>query len=218
MGRALSLQKLLYGQHQSFDEVRQNSPLLDLLKSCGWTWIYKHHVFISARPTICATNEEGQLHHSQHAALKYPDGLEVHAINGVKVPRYVVEAPQKITTWRINKESNIEVRRIMIDRYRLGEEVHGIGAYVRDSYAIKLDYDETRGTLWRLPDGDIGGGTWRSDREDIVMLEVVNRSPEPDGHFKRYWLRVPPDMQSSAQASAWTFGMEAETYNPEIET
>jgi hypothetical protein len=54
--------------------------------------------------------------------------------------------------------------------------------------------------------------------EPIVMIEVVNRTRDPDGGFKRYWLRVPPTVQTAREAVAWTFNMPAEQYAPEIET
>jgi hypothetical protein len=37
----------------------------------------------------------------------------------------------------------------MIERYRVGEEVRGIAAYLRDSGGVRLDHDEVFGTLWR---------------------------------------------------------------------
>jgi hypothetical protein len=40
----------------------------------------------------------------------------------------------------------------------------------------------------------------------------------PDGSFKRYWLRVPPSVQTAPEAMAWTFDMPAEDYAPTIET
>jgi hypothetical protein len=73
----------------------------------------------------------------------------------------------------------------------------------------RLDHDEHYGTLWRrnIPDD-----------EPIVMIEVVNRTREPDGSFKRYWLRVWPTTQTAREAVAWTFNMPAEQYSPERET
>lgn len=48
---------------------------------------------------------------------------------------------------------------------------------------------------------------------DIVFLQV--RDPSSG---KIYFLKVPPDMRSVKEAKAWTFGLEKEEYNPEIET
>jgi hypothetical protein len=97
----------------------------------------------------------------------------------------------------------------MIERYRHGEDVSGAAAYVRDSGAERLDSDERFGTLWRR---NVPGD------EPIVMIEVVNATPEPDGRRKRYWLRVPPGTQTAHEAVAWTFGLSARDYTPAIET
>jgi hypothetical protein len=49
------------------------------------------------------------------------------------------------------------------------------------------------------------------------MIEMVNRTPEPDSSFRRYWLRVPPTMRTAREEVAWTFNMPAKQYAPEIE-
>jgi hypothetical protein len=45
----------------------------------------------------------------------------------------VAEEPGKIGVTSIGAERNAEVRRVMIERYRYGEEISGAAAYVRDS-------------------------------------------------------------------------------------
>ena len=50
------------------------------------------------------------------------------------------------------------------------------------------------------------------------MVKVVNSTPEPDGSFKDYFLRVPPDMQTAHQAVAWTFDKTVATYQPVLQT
>lgn len=54
--------------------------------------------------------------------------------------------------------------------------------------------------------------------EPLVMVRVVNSTPEPDGSFKRYMLRVPPTVQTAREAVAWTFDMPPEQYRPEVQT
>jgi hypothetical protein len=94
----------------------------------------------------------------------------------------------------------------MAYRRRVGQSTGGRGV---QSGAKRLDHDERYGTLWRR---DI------ADDEPIVMIGVVNSTPEPDGRFKRYWLRMPPDMTMAREAVAWTFDMPAEAYAPAKET
>lgn len=54
--------------------------------------------------------------------------------------------------------------------------------------------------------------------EPLVMVQVVNSTPEPDGHFKHYFLRVPPEIQTAHEGVAWSFGKTAKEYTPLIET
>ena len=50
------------------------------------------------------------------------------------------------------------------------------------------------------------------------MVRVRNSTPEPDGTYKIYRLRVPPWIQTARQAVAWTFGLSEEEYAPLEET
>jgi len=97
----------------------------------------------------------------------------------------------------------------MIERYRHGSEIVGAAAYIKDADAKRLDHDESFGTLWRRD---------FTDDEPIVMLEVINSTREPDGHFKHYFLRLPPTITTAQAAVAWTFDIPAEDYAPQIET
>ena len=47
------------------------------------------------------------------------------------------------------------------------------------------------------------------------MVEVRNSTPEPDGAFKTYFLRVPPDIQTARAAVAWTFSKDEADYEPQ---
>jgi hypothetical protein len=49
-----------------------------------------------------------------------------------------------------------------------------------------------------------------------VVVKVVNSTPEPDGSFKDYLLRVPPDIRTPREAVAWTFATD--DYRPAVQT
>jgi hypothetical protein len=100
-----------------------------------------------------------------------------------------------LTVKEIQEERNAEVRRVMVERY-------GLSRFLMDSGAKKLAEDEF-GELYQ---------TEIADDEPICMIKLVNSTPEPDGEFKNYWLRVPPDMKTARQAVAWTFGMTPDEY------
>jgi hypothetical protein len=185
------------------------SGVWELAQSAGWALPHRSICWVSERPGTLVRDDRGRLHSLAGPACTYPDGWEIHAVRGVCVPAYVVERPAEISIERIDGEDNVEVRRVMIERYRLGEEMSGAAAWIRDAGGERLDHDETCGTLWRrnVPDD-----------EPIVMVEVVNSTPEPDGSRKRYWLRVPSDMRTARDAVAWTFGLSGGEYDPLEET
>ena len=101
----------------------------------------------------------------------------------------------------IDCESNVDVRRVLIERY-------GVENYLLDSGAEIRHYDQC-GTLYvtELPND-----------ENIAMVRVTNSTPEPDGQFRTYFLRVPPNITTAREAVAWTFGLTSAEYNPHVES
>ena len=47
---------------------------------------------------------------------------------------------------------------------------------------------------------------------------MVNSTPEPDGTYRTYWLRVPPTTRTARDGLAWTFGLTAPEYEPVAQT
>ncbi len=117
------------------------------------------------------------------------------------VPAFVVVRPDWITVKHIETEENVEVRRVMIERY-------GQARYLVDSGAERISMDDY-GTLYRR---EIAGD------EPIVMVKVVNSTAEPDGSFKDYFIRVPPAITTAREGVAWTFGKSESEYAPLVQT
>jgi hypothetical protein len=166
-------------------------------------------IYVAIIPSVVAVDDRRRPHCADGPAFAWLDDIREFYWHGVNVPDFVVERPREIAVEHIDAEQNSEVRRVMIERYRLGDEIHGAGAFMRDAGGKRLDQDERFGTLRRR---DVKGD------EPIVILEVVNSTREPDGSFKHYWLRVPPNMKTAHEASAWTFDIEPAKYAPLIET
>jgi hypothetical protein len=192
------------------DQTGELSGLWELAESAGWAMPRTKICWVSERHNVLKRDDRGRLHSLSGPACAWPDGWSIHAVHGVCVPPDVVEQPSRISVGRIDDQFNAEVRRVMIERYRHGEEISGWAAYFIDAGGEILDHDERCGTLWRrnVP-----------YHEPIVMVEVMNATPEPDGSRKRYWLRVPPQMTTAREAVAWTFGLsEGSEYAPVKET
>ncbi|MDT0493212.1 hypothetical protein RM717_22175 [Streptomyces griseus] len=175
--------------------------LAEVARNAGWWWPYENAVVISERPQVLHRDEAGRLDHGEGPALAYGDGFALYAWRGMPVPAAFLEELASLTPHRIREEENAELRRVMLEYY-------GYDRYLTESRAQPVHRDET-GILWRIAlDGD----------EDVVMVEVVNSTPEPDGTHRTYWLRVPPATRTAKEGVAWTFGLEGAAYAPVRQT
>jgi hypothetical protein len=87
----------------------------------------------------------------------------------------------------ILSQQNQTIRRNLITKYGYQYILQGQAPVQQDDY----------GSLYRIPTP--------SGQEEIVLVEVVNTTPEPDGSFAHYFLRVPPNTASARAAVQWTF-------------
>ncbi|MFG2764019.1 DUF6745 domain-containing protein [Streptomyces rubiginosohelvolus] len=175
--------------------------LAEVARNAGWWWPYENAVVITERPDVLHRDEAGRLDHGEGPALAYGDGFALHAWRGMPVPAAFLDELSSLTPERIRAEENAELRRVMLEYY-------GYDRYLTESGAEPVHRDET-GVLWRIAlDGD----------EDVVMVEVVNSTPEPDGTYRTYWLRVPPTTRTAKDGVAWTFGLEEAAYAPVRQT
>ncbi|WP_433463013.1 DUF6745 domain-containing protein [Spirillospora sp. CA-128828] len=207
--RAATLDAVL-GQHDApwlalFESLgRLDGPLAGLAevaRSAGWWWPYERLVILSERPAELHRDEPGRLHRGDGPALAYPDGFALHAWRGMPIPPDFVESLADLTPDRISSEQNAELRRVML-------EIFGYDRYLAETGARPLHRDET-GVLWSI---DLQGD------EPVVMVEVVNSTPEPDGTHRTYYLRVPPGTRTARAGVAWTFGVDEADYRPEKQT
>ena len=181
---------------------------LDTVERSGLYWTLDGICFAAERPTYINRDEAGHLHCEVGPALAYPSRWSWWHWHGVGVPQSVIEEPERITVEAIEEERHPALRRVMIERYRWGQETHGDAAF---------------GTLWYL---DLPG------EAPTLMVEVRNHSPEPDGVYRHFFLRVHPELRviltdgtyGAAQrltvrnAVASTFGLSGAEYAPDVET
>ncbi|MEV4345814.1 DUF6745 domain-containing protein [Actinoplanes sp. NPDC049596] len=206
----------IYGQHDgtwlaTFEAADRLAPSAGLLagltglalvsRQTGWWWVTERFAVLTERPTTLTRDNVGRLHRGEGPAMDFPDGYGLWAWRGMPIPPGLVAELPTLTVARIQSEQNAELRRVMLEHF-------GYERYLREAGARDIGSDET-GTLWRLDlDGD----------EPLVMVEVVNSTPEPDGTSRIYWLRVPPQTRTAREGVAWTFGLTSDDYHPSIQT
>jgi hypothetical protein len=191
------------------EHERQVDARLEAARSAGPWWALDGLAIVSERPLVLRRDDRGRPHCVDGPAIAWPDGVEAFAWHGVAVEPWVIREPERITVAAIDATSNVEVRRVLVERF--GEE-----RLVREGGAELLDSDVV-GRLWRREIDP--PRRWIGRREEpVVMVEVQNSTPEPDGTRKTYYLRVPPNLRTAREAVAWTFGLSGSQYRPERET
>lgn len=217
-GRAVRMPVLdaIYGQHDgawlsTFDAADRLRPEAGLMSGLagvaqvarhgGWWWANERVAVLTERPSLLTRDNVGRLHRGDGAALAFPDGYGLWAWRGMPIPADLAAELPTLTLDRIRGEENAEIRRVMLEHFGYERYLHEAGAHA-------LCSDET-GKLWYL---DLPGD------EPLVMVEVINSTPEPDGTSRVYWLRVPPTTRSAREGVAWTFGLTAEEYRPMVQT
>jgi hypothetical protein len=178
---------------------RWTKPVYDAFLAGAWLlhwtddtlyWVAKPRVH--TEPTT--TDRGRRLHHATGAALE-SDVEPLYFWHGVLVTEQIMVRPETLTATQIQAETNAEVRRVMLERY-------GYERYVTDIGATVVQADDF-GELLVAP---------RSGDTELKMVRVINSTPEADGSYKRYMLRVPPTVTSGLEGVAWTFGMTPADY------
>jgi hypothetical protein len=188
-----------------FQRIGCDLPLLPLLinvaKSCSGCVFTEQIAYMCERPHTIKKDEFKRFHNETGPALAYDD-WSLWAWRGVQVPRFVVETPHEITTEKVLKESNQEVRRVMLERFGYDKLLTELGATTLDTskWGTLLSTDKLKTYL---------------EGEDEEARFVLVTDPSTS---RRYALRVDPSCTTAHAAVAWTFGKTAETYLPQQET
>jgi len=146
---------------------------------------------------------DGRLHEWDGSpAAQWPNGKGVYFWHGVNMTESAGRDPDAVTASRVLRWSNAERRRVAIERIGLEQFMQAVGAEViqEDDY----------GRLWRA--------NREVDGESFVAVEVVNSTPEPDGSYRRYFLRVPPSTRTARKGVAWSFGLTKVRYAPVVQS
>jgi len=174
--------------------------LEEILQNCGGFIPFENVVIAIERPYQINRDSQDRLHNLMGKSIEYEDGWGVYSVCGVSVVPHLITDPSKLTVAEVESQWSAEVSRIMIDRY-------GVERFIQDCGTEVIDQSEY-GVLYCK----------RTGRSPFAMVKVINRSPEPDGSFKTYFLEVPPTMTTARAAIAWTFEMEESEYSPIVET
>jgi hypothetical protein len=170
---------------------------------------YMHTEFciLSDFPESILLDESGRPHCANGPSHRWRDGWALYHIHGVAVTRQIVENPETITIEQIDRESDVTVKRAMM-------ECLGYERYFEKSGG-KIVHKDKRGVLYCrvIPNAIIPTRGGPPKDEIVTMVKVRNSTPESDGTYKYSFYRVPPDIKKATLAIAWTFGLNGAAYD-----
>jgi hypothetical protein len=148
------------------------------------------------KPRLLARDRVGRLHSQTGKCVEYGGGWGFWAWHGVRVPEKVILDPEQLTRDDFFTARSLEVRRVIQDR--MGPRFVAGG---------KVLDEGSRGRLYEveLPE---------NDPERVARYVQVQDASTP----RAYFLRVPPTVQTAAEAVAWSFQVAVEAYGPAHET
>ncbi len=180
--------------------VEKVQPLIDLAYYGHWYWAMAGVVIMCDRPTSIKRDGRGRLHNDEGPAVEY-DGFRLYAMDGVRLPDWIVEHKEEINPDNIDAEANGEIRRIMMRLY--GWERY---LKVKKAKLLDRDSDPTIGELWSFKD---------KDGVEIKILKARNGTKEVDG-YRNFSMWVDPINNTALQANRWTYpscrGLSDEDY------
>jgi hypothetical protein len=183
-------------------EVKEELEELSILRLGAFMYVFGERiVFACKNPLAVRLDHNQQLHSYTSPSVEFLDGFSLYSWQGVAVEKKLLDCPELLTVRWIENERNTERRRVLVERY-------GAAKFLMDSGAQLIAEDEYGSLFCKQMPGD----------EPLVMVRVKNSTPEPDGTFKDYFLRVPPQVRTPREAVAWTFGLDSTDYEPERQT
>ena len=206
----------VYGQHDAaglgfYDYFRDAcgltkqtdklAGLTELAHSAGWALLFRDICFVSERHDVVKQDERWRLHCETGPVVHYPDGFQIFAWHGVRVPEAaIMTPPEQITLDTVLAEQNAEVARVWMRR---------AGAHIWDDPRVQKLHSDIDGAgqpreLLRvaMPTG-----------QPVTIVRV--KCPSTGGEYR---LRVPPTMTRCDESVAWTFRMKVDEYAPVAET
>jgi hypothetical protein len=158
-----------------------------IAENAGWILPHKHVCWLADRPAGLCFDIWGRLHSSSGPALFYGDGWSVYAWKGKRVPRWIIDEPERITLNWIDAQIDPLVRHAMIDIFTPERFVEAGGAR-------RLASDAT-GTIWFRK--------W-SYRGAVIDTWAAIEFPAEGG--ARALRCIPTHLRTPEEALAWLFG------------
>jgi hypothetical protein len=158
----------------------------------GWIFPYEKLVVACERPRKIGWDSQDRIHGEGEPAIQFADGFSLWAWHGVRLPQRYRCHPDRWQAQWLLEESNVELRRALLQGIGYSRIVHELGA-------IELDHWREYTLLQIAAQADV---------EPIYLLKMVCPSTQAI-----QVLRVPPDLRSARAAIRWcNWGIDPEAF------
>lgn len=179
----------------------QIEPIAHLSAECGWWLAFDDVCYVMDRPAELKLDDTGRLHCDHAPAIRYRDDWGVYSWHGIGFPEEWL-GEFGLTPGIALRQENIERRRVACEILGWDSILHELGARTVDR-----DPNPQIGTLLAVV---IPGDRWSRFEDMFLRVQC--------GTGRTFALPVPPDMRTARQANAWTYGLAANDYDPEVRT
>lgn len=201
----------LFCQHIGVEYKGEDSELLgywaEIAQSCSWWYPFKEACFICDRPQEIHMLEDNRtLHNEDGMAVRFRDGFGFYALNGVRVPDWIVTTPSnELDARRILALDNVEQR-------TQGIKKAGIHNFLEHFNAKKIHrWNDYELFLLTIEGNEVG-----------PYLKMVNPSTgeihvEGVGDAEKYEFKD-PTIDTCQKALAWRVNQTGEYVEPKLLT
>jgi hypothetical protein len=179
-------------------DIEPAIPFMELAKVCGW-WIPLRKAAILVNfPSIVKLDDRGLGHCADGPAIAYNDSdFAIYIWHGVRIP----------AEWIRDKSLTPEIALMhpQVEQCRAACEILGWEKVLESLHTNVIDTDDNPeyGQLLEVDLPEIG-------TERFLKVQC--------GTGRTFVLPVPPDMTTAREANAWTYGVAANEYTPEVRT
>lgn len=154
-----------------------------LAHNSGWHYLFNECAVICDRSSNIDI-EQNVLHNDEGPAIAYSDDVKIFAIGGHVVTEQIVMHPETLTLDQIENETDVETRRIMIQRYGVAKYLTETGAKVIDSDRLNLEgssmrtlMEDNKGHRWLIgTDGSTGRVYYMSAPRDASTCREAHEA------------------------------------------
>lgn len=174
----------IFGFHDLF---AKHKGLEHLATHAGWWVPFKEVCFVSDRHLVLKLDANHRPHCEDGYAIVYPDGWGIYIWHGMYVPDYVIEQPNLITPRGILRVGNVDMAKILIERY-------GMERFIKDAELVAVQSDNY-GELYRFELEQIH---FRQSNEAITIIKAKNIDTNHE-HFQY----VPSYIRTAQAGAEW---------------